>query len=150
RRPRSCGIDCRIRETSRAGSQRPNRSDAMRSNRSSRLKLDICIQTSCFARIGRAVSQNRARWTGIRCTLAGFSILAIAISGCGAAGGIGEGSAGSITTVAGLPEEANRLIRERTLSPDDVTAALATYMPTGKLDEYVMFASGGHGGQVLA
>jgi nitrous-oxide reductase len=69
-------------------------------------------------------------------------------SGCGSGGDKAGG--GLVTSVAGLPEEANRVIRERTLSPDDVTAALATYMPTGKLDEYVMFASGGHGGQVLA
>jgi len=30
-----------------------------------------------------------------------------------------------------------------------VTAALKTYMPTGKLDDYIMFSSGGQGGQVL-
>jgi nitrous-oxide reductase len=71
-----------------------------------------------------------------------------ALSGCG--GGLGQGAAPAAASVAGLPAEANRLIRERGLSPDDVTGALATYMPTGKLDEYVMFASGGHSGQVLA
>ncbi len=51
--------------------------------------------------------------------------------------------------VHGLPMEANRVIQERELTPDDVTAALATFMPTGRFDEYVMFASGGHSGQVL-
>jgi nitrous-oxide reductase len=51
---------------------------------------------------------------------------------------------------SGLPNDALDVARERDLSPDDVYAALATYMPTGKSDEYVMFASGGHGGQVLA
>jgi nitrous-oxide reductase len=49
-----------------------------------------------------------------------------------------------------LPADANRVIQDRGLTPDDVTAALTTYTPTGKLDEYVMFASGGHSGQVLA
>lgn len=51
---------------------------------------------------------------------------------------------------SGLPNDALDVARERDLTPDDVYAALATYMPTGKHDEYVMFASGGHGGQVLA
>jgi nitrous-oxide reductase len=41
------------------------------------------------------------------------------------------------------------VIRERGLSPEDVVAALRTYVPGGKYDEYVMFASGGHSGQVL-
>ncbi len=51
---------------------------------------------------------------------------------------------------AGLPSDALALANERGLSPDDVYGALATYVPGGKSDEYVMFASAGHGGQVLA
>lgn len=51
---------------------------------------------------------------------------------------------------AGLPSDALALARERGLTPDDVYAALATYVPGGKPDEYVMFASGGHGGSVIA
>jgi nitrous-oxide reductase len=38
---------------------------------------------------------------------------------------------------------------ERGLTPDDLVAAAKTYVPTGKHDEYYMFASGGHSGQVL-
>ncbi|HET6349144.1 MAG TPA: Sec-dependent nitrous-oxide reductase [Candidatus Krumholzibacteria bacterium] len=38
---------------------------------------------------------------------------------------------------------------ERGLTPDDLVAAAKTYVPTGKRDEYYMFASGGHSGQVL-
>jgi nitrous-oxide reductase len=41
------------------------------------------------------------------------------------------------------------LARERGLSEADITAALKTYVPTGQLDEYVMFSSGGHSGQVF-
>jgi nitrous-oxide reductase len=41
------------------------------------------------------------------------------------------------------------LMKERGLSEDDVTAALKTYMPTGKKDDYYVFASGGHGGNVI-
>jgi nitrous-oxide reductase len=51
---------------------------------------------------------------------------------------------------AGLPSDALAVANERGLSPEDVYAALATYVPGGKHDEYVMFASGGHSGQVIA
>ncbi len=42
------------------------------------------------------------------------------------------------------------LMQARGLSEADVQAALKTYTPTGGRDEYVLFASGGHAGQVLA
>lgn len=51
---------------------------------------------------------------------------------------------------AGGSSEADQVARERGLTPADVVAALKTYMPSGKHDEYVMFASGGHSGQVFA
>ena len=41
------------------------------------------------------------------------------------------------------------LMKERGLSEADVSAALQTYMPTGKKDEYYTFASGGHGGNMI-
>ncbi len=41
------------------------------------------------------------------------------------------------------------LMRTRNLSEADVVAALKTYTPTGRTDPFVMFASGGHSGQVL-
>ncbi len=50
---------------------------------------------------------------------------------------------------AGLPPVAAGIVAERGLTPDEVAAALRTYVPPGKLDEYIMFASGGHSGQVL-
>jgi nitrous-oxide reductase len=40
------------------------------------------------------------------------------------------------------------IIEERGFTDDDVTAALKTYLPSGEFDEYVIFASGGHSGQV--
>ena len=49
----------------------------------------------------------------------------------------------------GLSDEAAAIAQERGLSPADVTAALKTYLPTGVHDEYLIFASGGHSGQVL-
>ena len=41
------------------------------------------------------------------------------------------------------------LMKQRGLTEADVSAALQTYMPTGKKDEYITFASGGHGGNMI-
>ena len=41
------------------------------------------------------------------------------------------------------------LMKARGLTEADVTAALKTYTPTGGRDEYLLFASGGHSGQVI-
>lgn len=49
----------------------------------------------------------------------------------------------------GLSGDAATIAEERGLTPDDVAAALKTYVPTGKRDDYIMFASGGHSGQVF-
>jgi nitrous-oxide reductase len=43
----------------------------------------------------------------------------------------------------------NELMKARNLSEADVTAALKTYTPSGRHDEYYLFASGGHSGQVI-
>jgi nitrous-oxide reductase len=56
-------------------------------------------------------------------------------------------SAGGQTTAAQSPDE---IAQARNLSPADVAAALKTYMPSGRHDDYVLFASGGHSGQVFA
>jgi len=48
-----------------------------------------------------------------------------------------------------LGADAAAIAQARGLSPDDITAALKTYMPTGVHDDYMIFASGGHSGQVL-
>ncbi|QQR90351.1 MAG: Sec-dependent nitrous-oxide reductase [Myxococcales bacterium] len=41
------------------------------------------------------------------------------------------------------------IMEARNLSEADVTAALKTYMPTGTKDDYYLFASGGHGGNLI-
>lgn len=51
---------------------------------------------------------------------------------------------------AGLPQDAFSIARQRGLTPDDIKAAVSTYLPSGKYDDYVMFASGGHSGQIFA
>ncbi len=48
----------------------------------------------------------------------------------------------------GLPAEAAAVIAERGLTPDDVYAAVKTYMPSGQTDPYIMISSGGQSGQV--
>ena len=48
-----------------------------------------------------------------------------------------------------LPSDALALAQARGLTPDDINGALSTYMPTGKYDDYLMFASGGHSGQMF-
>lgn len=41
------------------------------------------------------------------------------------------------------------LMKARNLTEADVKGALKTYMPTGKHDDYFIFASGGHGGNLI-
>ena len=43
----------------------------------------------------------------------------------------------------------SELMKARGLSEADVAAALKTYTPSGKKDEYYLFASGGHGGNLI-
>ena len=50
------------------------------------------------------------------------------------------------TTTSGTTAE---LMEARGLTEADVNAALKTYTPTGKTDEYYLFASGGHGGNLI-
>ena len=60
-----------------------------------------------------------------------------------------QGAAVSGGVGGGLSGEASAIAQARGLSPDDVSAALKTYMPTGVHDDYVIFSSGGHSGQVM-
>ena len=48
-----------------------------------------------------------------------------------------------------MPAAAMEIAAERGLTPDDINAALKTYMPSGIWDEYLMFASGGHSGNLI-
>ncbi len=53
----------------------------------------------------------------------------------------------STTGVQG--QSLQELMQARGLSEADVNAALKTYTPSGKKDEYYIFASGGHGGNLI-
>jgi len=52
-------------------------------------------------------------------------------------------------TKAGGGGELAALMKSRNLSEADVRAALKTYTPSGRPDEYYLFGSGGHSGQVV-
>ncbi|MGW8317941.1 MAG: Sec-dependent nitrous-oxide reductase [Candidatus Promineifilaceae bacterium] len=65
-------------------------------------------------------------------------------------GGEPEVAAPAATTApAAVSGDAAAIAQARGLTPDDVTAALKTYVPTGHYDDYIMFSSGGHAGQVF-
>lgn len=59
----------------------------------------------------------------------------------------GNGGGGS----SGLTGAAQRAADERKLSPEDVTRAVKTFAAPGRpdMDTHMLFASGGHGGQIL-
>ncbi|HLV35237.1 MAG TPA: Sec-dependent nitrous-oxide reductase [Spirillospora sp.] len=57
---------------------------------------------------------------------------------------------GTFTQAQGSDADWQTIAEERGLTAEDLRAAAMTYTPSGMLDEYVMFASGGQGGQVLA
>lgn len=71
-----------------------------------------------------------------------LALAAGALAACKSGGPSGSTAA---TSSPALQE----LMKARKLSEDDVKAALMTYTPTGRHDEYYMFASGGHSGQVI-
>ena len=64
---------------------------------------------------------------------------AIAVAGC-------SGPKGPATQTSG---DLVAQMKARNLSEADVTAALKTYTPTGRHDDYLLFGSGGHSGQVV-
>ena len=72
-------------------------------------------------------------------------------SGDSSNGGNGASSSSAVTASqnGNLSASADQIAAERNLSPKDVEAALKTYLPSGKHDEYLMFSSGGHSGQVF-
>ena len=59
-----------------------------------------------------------------------------------------EGDSSGESAATGLSTDASAIAEARGLTPDDIAAALKTYTPSGVHDEYIMFASGGHSGQV--
>jgi nitrous-oxide reductase len=73
----------------------------------------------------------------------------VAAAGSAACPGGGGGGAPQGSGALGASASIKDLMAQRQLSEADVEAALKTYVPTGKKDDYVIFASGGQSGQVL-
>jgi nitrous-oxide reductase len=85
--------------------------------------------------------------------LAGSAAIIAALAGCGPSNSSADnqgGRAGAGAAVAGASADVQKVIAERQLTPDDVYAAVKTYTPSGRKDEFIIFASGGHSGQVFA
>lgn len=53
------------------------------------------------------------------------------------------------TEAQGVGADWEGVVADRSFSDEDIYAALSTYLPSGEHDEFVMFASGGHSGQVF-
>jgi len=82
------------------------------------------------------------------------TVLLLGLNGCGGGsendGATAQPASNSRGAANGaVAPGAAGVIADRNLTPDDVLAALKTYTPTGRKDEYLIFGSGGHSGQVL-
>ncbi len=64
--------------------------------------------------------------------------------------GCGQPAAPTSAPAAGaLPADAAAVAAERGLTADDIYAAVSTYQPSGHMDDYILFSSGGQSGQVF-
>ncbi len=99
-------------------------------------------------------AQNPTISTRRRWLLAAVAGLAVCTAiGCQPPPKPGSGPAGTSVGAPsanlGASASIKDLMAARGLSEGDVESALKTYMPTGKKDDYLIFASGGQSGQVL-
>ncbi len=74
--------------------------------------------------------QSRFEWRSMASIVLALGLIAAACSNSGSA-------------------DLDEIIEARGLTPEQVEAAVKTYTPSGTWDEYVLFASGGQGGQML-
>jgi nitrous-oxide reductase len=72
-------------------------------------------------------------------------LLALAVAACGGK----KATPTAAPQATGLPQDALTIAQERGLTPADINAALKTYVPSGKWDDYLMFTSGGHSGNLI-
>jgi nitrous-oxide reductase len=84
-----------------------------------------------------------------RRTLAGaLCALAAATAASCTRGGAGGGSPAGAGAAAGQAGSLEQVALARSLNPDEAKAALETFTPPGKFDEFTMFMSGGHSGSI--
>jgi len=84
--------------------------------------------------------------TLVGCSLFITGAATTAIGGCGNKHEMGEAATSSATL--GDSASIRDLMKARGLNEADVEAALKTYVPSGKMDEYYIFASGGQSGNI--
>jgi nitrous-oxide reductase len=81
--------------------------------------------------------------------LVALALGALLLAGsCGDDDGNGDGD-GNGNGNGGLSAELQAIADARGFTPEDIGHALKQFVPPGEYDDYVMFASGGHSGQVL-
>lgn len=77
------------------------------------------------------------------------AVAVVAVLGLITAACSSDSNGGGGGGAAGVGGSAADIIKARGLSDGDVEGALQTYMPTGEKEPFIMFASGGHAGQVF-
>ena len=87
--------------------------------------------------------QSIRRPVGILALAAAVFLVVAASVSCG--GGSSKKDSGSTGSA-----DLDAIAKDRGLTPEDMKHALKQFVPPGKFDDYVMFASGGHSGQVFA
>ena len=83
---------------------------------------------------------NKKLKFGLYSVASGLSLFAFAL--------LGSGKNLFAQIGGGLGPALDAIIKARELSPDDVEAALKTFVPPGSYDDYYMFASGGQAGNI--
>lgn len=63
--------------------------------------------------------------------------------------GIGDNGGGESDGLLSIAGDARKIAEDRGFTPDDVSHALKSFVPPGKMDEFYIFASGGHSGQII-
>ncbi len=91
-------------------------------------------------------SKEQRSGNTLRLALLGLVFVVVLLAG---GFSIGRASKKATTTKVSVGGGLDSIAAARNLSADDVENALATYVPSGKYDDYYMFASGGHSGQVF-
>lgn len=84
---------------------------------------------------------KRTLWMSVAALVAGGAIVLLVNRGSPV--GVSDSEA---APAAGSLEE---IIQARGLTPDEAEAALKTFVPPGRHDDFIMFTSGGHGGNIL-
>src|SRR5215470_14941199 len=83
-------------------------------------------------------------------TRTGVKVLVAFAAGGAVALLIGRGGSSVAPSEAATPANSiDEIIQARGLTPDEAEAALRTFVPPGKYDDFIMFTSGGHRGSIL-